>query len=175
MTLEIIIFVLAILLGIVLYWRESKSNAVYRFINKLTHNDELQMKPDNRKGFLHLQPFLMRLVYVTLLFVIGAVIVRFVTPINAFFVQYFVSAIVGVMIGTYIASAFLFARDSTKKENLEKVFDKGKEMVEDFAEDVKERFDTKEEPVSETKETPKQEAPKKKSARDRFKDKGMIK
>lgn len=176
MTLEIIIFVLAILLGIVLYWRESKSNAVYRFINKLTHNDELQMKPDNRKGFIHLQPFLMRLVYVTLLFVIGAIIVRFVTPINAFFVQYFVSAIVGVMIGTYIASIFLFAKNSTKKENLEKVFDKGKEMVQEFTEDVKETFEPKEEPtVTDTKETPKQDAPPKKSARDRFKDKGMIK
>ena len=178
MTLEIIIFILSILLGIVLYWRESKSNAVYRFINKLTHNDELQMKPDNKKGFIHLQPFLMRFVYVTLLFVIGAIIVRFVTPINAFFIQYFVSAIVGVMIGTYIASAFLFARNSTKKENLEKVFDKGKEMIEDFTEDVKERFDTKEQSTPETKETPKntpkEEAPKK-SARDRFKDKGMIK
>ncbi len=173
MTLEIIVFVMAILLGIVLYWRESKSNAVYRFINKLTHNDELQMKPDNRKGFIHSQPFLMRLVYVTLLFVIGAVIVRFVTPINAFFVQYFVSAIVGTMIGTYIASFFLFAKNSTKKENLEKVFDKGKEMVNEFTDDVKETFESKED--STTEETSKQDTPPKKSARDRFKDKGMIK
>ena len=175
MTLEIIVFIVSILLGIILYWRESNSNVVYRFINKLTHNEELQMKPDNRKGFLHLQPFLMRLVYVTLLYVIGAIIVRFVTPINAFFVQYFVSAIVGTLIGTYIASAFLFARDSTKKENLEKVFDKGKEMVQDLAEDVKERFESDEQPQKEVTETPKEEAPKKKSARDRFKDKGMIK
>ena len=174
MTFEIIIFVLSILLGIVLYWRESKSNAVYRFINKLTHNDELQMKSDNRKGFIHLQPFLMRLVYVTLLFVMGAIIVRFVTPINAFFVQYFVSAIVGVMIGTYIASAFLFAKNSTKKENLEKVFDKGKEMVQEFTEDVKETFESKEQSNQETKEATKEEVPKK-SARDRFKDKGIIK
>ncbi|WP_299680569.1 hypothetical protein [uncultured Dokdonia sp.] len=174
MTLEIIVFILSILLGIVLYWRESKSNAVYRFINKLTHNDELQMKPDNRKGFLHLQPFLMRLVYVSLLFIVGAIILQFVTPIQAF-VRDFVSAIVGTLVGTYIASAFLFARDSTKKENLEKVFDKGKEMVQDFTEDVKESFESKEQPISKTKETSTQEVPKKKSARDRFKDKGMIK
>ncbi len=175
MTLEIIIFVLAILLGIVLYWRESKSNAVYRFINKLTHNDELQMKPDNRKGFIHLQPFLMRLVYISILYIVAAVVLQFVTPIQAF-VQYFVSAIVGTIIGTYIASAFLFAKNSTKKENLEKVFDKGKEMVQEFTEDVKETFDSKEESSpTETKEKPKQDAPPKKSARDRFKDKGMIK
>lgn len=174
MTLEIIVFVMAILLGIVLYWRESKSNAVYRFINRLTHNEELQMKADNQKGFIHLQPFLMRLVYITLLFVVGAIIVRFVTPINAFFVQYFVSAIVGTMIGTYIASFFLFAKNSTKKENLEKVFDKGKEMVDEFTDDVKEMVDSKKQPVSKEEETPKEDPPKK-SARDRFKDKGMIK
>lgn len=175
MTLEIIIFVISILVGIVLYWRESKSNAVYRFINKLTHNDELQMKPDNRKGFIHLQPFLMRLVYVSLLYIVVAVVLQFVTPIQAF-VQYFVSAIVGTLIGTYIASLFLFAKNSTKKENLEKVFDKGKEIVQEFTEDVKETFESKEESTStETKETPKQDTPPKKSARDRFKDKGMIK
>ncbi|MFC4634198.1 hypothetical protein ACFO3O_09790 [Dokdonia ponticola] len=176
MTLEIIIFILSILFGIALYWRESKSNAIYRFINKLTHNDELQMKPDNRKGFIHLQPFLMRLVYVSLLFIIAAVILQYATPIQAF-VQYFVSAIVGTMVGTYIASAFLFARNSTKKETIEKVFDKGKEMVHEFTEDVKETFESKEQPAPETKETPKntaEETPKK-SARDRFKDKGMIK
>jgi hypothetical protein len=177
MVLEIIIFTLSILLGIVLYWRESKNNAVYRFINKLTHNDELQMKPENRKGFIHLQPFLMRLVYVSLLFIVGIIILQFATPIQAF-VQHFVSAIVGTLVGTYIASAFLFARTSTKKENFEKAFDKGKEMVQDFTEDVKETFESKEESDPETKETPteasKEEAPKK-SARDRFKDKGMIK
>jgi len=106
MTLEIIIFVISILVGIVLYWRESKSNAVYRFINKLTHNDELQMKPDNRKGFIHLQPFLMRLVYISILYIVAAVVLQFVTPIQAF-VQYFVSAIVGTIIGTYIASIFV--------------------------------------------------------------------
>lgn len=175
MTLEIIIFVISILIGIVLYWRESKNNAVYRFINKLTHNDELQMKPDNRKGFIHLQPFLMRLVYISILYIVAAVVLQFVTPIQAF-VQYFVSAIVGTIIGTYIASVFLFAKNSTKKENLEKVLDKGKEMVQEFTDDVKETFESKEEPtVTDTKETPKQDVPPKKSARDRFKDKGMIK
>ncbi|GGG04550.1 hypothetical protein GCM10011344_01160 [Dokdonia pacifica] len=132
------------------------------------------MKPDNRKGFIHKQPFLMRLVYVSLLYLAGAIVLQFVTPIQAF-VQYFVSAIVGTLVGTYIASAFLFARDSTKKENLEKVFDKGKEMVQDFTEDVKEHFESDTAPEKETSATPEQETPKKKSARDRFKDKGMIK
>ncbi len=174
MTLEIIVFVLAILFGIIIYWSESKSNRVYRWINHLTHNDELQMKPENRKGFFHLQPFLLRLVYITLLFVIAAVVVSFATPINAFYVQYFVSAIVGTIIGSYIASIFLFASERTKKEALQQAFEKGKDRVEDFVDDIKDNFETEKPKPQQKNETKTEEAPKK-SARDRFKDKGMIK
>ena len=46
MTLELIIFTAAALAGIVLYWRESKNNKLYRLLNKLTHAKKLQMKPD---------------------------------------------------------------------------------------------------------------------------------
>ena len=45
-TAEIIVFIASILFGIVWYWRESKSNKVYRFFNKLMHSKELQMQPD---------------------------------------------------------------------------------------------------------------------------------
>lgn len=172
MTLEIIVFICAVLFGIVWYWRESKSNKMYRTANKITHAKNLQMKADNKKGFIHQQPFLLRLVWVTLLFALGAGIVTFVTPFNGFFIQYFASAIVGTLIGTYIASAVIFAKDSTSKENIEKVFDKGKDFVEDLVEGDEEIIEE-----SEAKETP-QEEPEvelKKSARDRFKDKGMIK
>lgn len=172
MTLEIIVFIGAILFGIVWYWRESKSNKLYRLANKITHAKDLQMKPENRKGFIHQQPFLMRLVWITLLFAVGAGIVTFVTPINVFFIQYFASAIVGTLIGSYVASAVIFTRDSTSKENIEKAFDKGKEFVEDLVEG--EEAATTEPKVEEVVETePEPEA--KKSARDRFKNKGMIK
>ena len=92
MTLEIIVFIAAILFGIVWYWRESKSNKIYRLANRVTHAKDLQMKADNRKGFIHKQPFLLRLVWVTVLFALGAGIVTFVTPINVFFIQYFASS-----------------------------------------------------------------------------------
>jgi Na+/H+ antiporter NhaC len=170
MTLEIIVFIAAILFGIVWYWRESKSNKLYRLANKITHAKDLKMKPDNQKGFIHQQPFLLRLVWVTLLFALGAGIVTFVTPINVFFIQYFASAIVGTLIGTYIASAFIFTRDSTSKENIEKVFDKGKEFVEELVEGDEEVV-----PEQKIEVTPEPEVEPKKSARDRFKDKGMIK
>lgn len=173
MTLEIIVFVSAILFGIVWYWRESKSNKVYRFFNRLMHSKDLQMKDDNQKGFVHKQVLLMRFVWVTLAFVLAGALVTFVTPINAFFIQYFVSAIVGTIIGTYVASLFIATTRGLKKENIEKniseAYDKGKEFVEDLTDGDK---DPQAEP--QPKEEAKEET-QKKSARDRFKDKGMIK
>ena len=177
MTLEITVFILAILFGILCYWRESKSNKLYRFINKLTHSKELQMQPENEKGFMHKQPFLMRLVWVSLLFLLIGVALTILIPFTINYLQYFVAAIVGSLIGTYIASLFLFAKEKTKKEHLEKVYEKGKDIIEDISEDLKESFVTDENPaetesqpeVAEPAETPK------KSARDRLKDKGMIK
>ena len=172
MTLEIIVFIGAILFGIVWYWRESKSNSFYRMANKITHAKKLQMKPENRKGFVHEQPFLLRLVWITLLFAIAAGVVTFVTPINIFFIQYFASAIVGTLIGSYVASAVIFTRDNTRKENIDKVFDKGKEFVEDLVEGDEKVV---EEPEVSKKVKPETEPEVKKSARDRLKDKGMIK
>ena len=52
MILEFTIFVAAILLGIVLYWRESKGNKAYRFLNKIMNSKELQMKPEDQTGFV---------------------------------------------------------------------------------------------------------------------------
>lgn len=169
MTLEIIVFTIAILFGIVWYWRESKSNKIYRTINKITHTKDLRMKAENKKGFIHEQAFLMRLVWVALFFIVAASFITFVTPINAF-TQYLASAIVGTLIGTYIASFFLFAHKTASKENLEKAMQKGKDFVEDI-------IDGEDEVPEEKKATeqPKPEAAPKKSARDRFKDKGMIK
>ena len=112
------------------------------------------------------------MVWVTLLFAVGAGLFALLTPINGFVIQYFASAIVGTLIGTYIASAVIFAKDSTSKENIERVFDKGKDFVEDLVEGDEEVI---EEPKVEEVAQPEPEVEVKKSARDRFKDKGMIK
>jgi len=174
MTFEIIVFIAAVLFGIILYWTESKSNRLYRFFNKLTHSKELQMKPESRKGFIHQQDFLMRLVWITLLYLIVATVIAIVLPFVVNYIQYFISAIVATIIGTYIASLFLFARDKTKKENLEKAYNKGKESIGEFTQDILDNFEPKEEIAPEPKPSAEPEAPKQ-SARDRLKDKGMIK
>lgn len=174
MTLEIIVFVLAILFGIVWYWSESKSNKLYRLANRITHSKELQMKPDSKKGFLHEQNFLLRLVWITFFFLIESAIVTFLIPINLFFVQLFASGIVGTLIGTYIASAFIFTKERTSKEKLEEIYDKGREYIEELAEgDANNTLNEKTETPEPEKMERKPEEPK--SARDRLKDKGMIK
>ena len=176
MTLEIIVFILAILFGIVWYWRESKNNRLYRMANKITHSKALQMKSENKKGFLHEQNLLLRLVWITLFFVIIAAVVAFVTPINIFFIQYFASAVVGTLIGTYIASLFILTKEGTSKENLEKAFDKGKDFVEDLVDGKESEKIEQSEPVAEPEKLEKEpEVEPKKSARDRLRDKGMIK
>lgn len=175
MTLEIIVFVIAILFGILIYWRESKSNRLYRFFNHVMHSKDLQMKPENKKGFVHEQVFLMRLVWITLIFVLGAAVLSFATPINVIFIQYFVSAIVGALIGTYIASAFVVTSESLKKENLKKNFDKAIEKGRDFVEDITEGDEPEQLASEEPTEASDDHEPPQKSARDRLKDKGMIK
>lgn len=173
MTLEIIIFILAILFGIIFYWQESRSNKLYRFFNRLTHAKDLQMKAEDRKGFIHKQPFLLRLVWVTLFFLGIAVALTIIVPFTINYLQYFIAAIVGTLIGTYLASLVLLAKEKTKKENIEKAFEKGKDIIEDISEDVKESFD--DDPKVEEASKPEPKATPKKSARDRLKDKGMIK
>ena len=173
MTLEIIVFIAAILFGIVLYVRESKNNKVYRFFNKMMHAKDLQMAPHNRKGFVYIQPFLMRLVWVSLFFVIITAVVTFVTPINGFYIQYFASAIVGTLIGTYIASMFFATSKGLKKENIGKVIEKGKEFIEELTDGEENIIEVEATDVPEKIEAKPDEEPKK-SARDRLKDKGMI-
>jgi Na+/H+ antiporter NhaC len=173
MTLEIIVFISAILFGILWYWRESRSNRTFRMLNKITHAKHLQMKPDDSKGFLHQQNFLLRLVYISLLFLAAALAVMALTPISIASVQLFVACIVGTLIGSYVASAVLFANKKITEnsdiveDTLEDTFDKGKTFVNDLRGEHK--------PTPQPKETVKQEEiTPKKNARERLRDKGYL-
>ena len=175
MTLEIIIFVLAILIGALLSFRESKNNRLYRFFNKLFNSKELQMKADNLKGFLYGQSFLMRLIWVVVGYIVVTGVLWFVTPINIVYIQHFASAVVGTLIGTYLTTMFFATSDGLSKENVMKqakqAYEKGKDIVEDFTEN-----ETKAEIETEVEAPKKEPTPEpKKSARDRLRDKGMIK
>lgn len=178
MGIELIIFIASILFGILLYWRESNSNKTYRFVNKLVNSKELQMKPTDKKGFIFQQAFLPRLVFVATSFLIVALIVQFLTPIDIFGsyngVSIFCSIIVGTLIGTYLAN---FVIKSTKiideqsdslEEKIHNTIEKGKDFIEDIsAREPK----VVEEAKKEIENEPKTQE---KSARERLKDKGLM-
>ncbi len=174
MTLEVIIFIAAILVGILLYWRESQGNKLYRFINKIAYSKELQMKDHDTKGFIFQQRLMFRLVYIVLFYLITIGLVTFVIPFGLATVQIFAACVVGTLVGTYLASAFFFADEK---------FDESKtiavDYIEDKIEDGKEFIEelTEGEPVQEIPKIEEKPEPieKKKSARDRLKDKGYLK
>lgn len=177
MGLELIIFIAAILFGILLYWRESNGNGLYRFLNKIVNSKELQMKSEDKKGFVYKQEFLPRLVFVVALFLVAGVIIQFLSPIEIFTSYNGISALssmaVGTLLGTYVANFVLKSGKviDEKKDDLGDIvadtIEKGKEIIEDITnkdDDILEE-DT-------TIETPNKNE---KSARDRLKDKGFLK
>lgn len=177
MTLEVIVFIAAILFGILLYWRESNGNGLYRFFNKLMNSKELQMKANDKKGFVFQQSFLLRLVFISFLFLIGIVITRFLIPIDLATISIFASMIVGTLLGTYLAQ-FIFKSSEViddKSDSLQDVLQDTLEKGKDFIEDLK----TKEQTIEEVEGTLERESEteidtEKKSARERLKDKGLL-
>ena len=171
MTLELIIFIAAILFGIFIYWRESRNNGFYRFFNKVINSKALQMKPEDKTGFVYRQSFLLRLVFVGFLFLMGIVIVRFLIPIDVATISIFASMIVGTIIGTYLAN-FIFKSSEVIEEQTDSLEDIMHDTIEkgkDFIEDLKSKDDIEIEAVK--REQPKVEE---KSARERLKDKGLL-
>jgi len=160
MTLELLVFISSVLFGVLLYWRESHSNKIYRFFNKLLYSKKLQMKPEDRTGFLYLQNFLLRLVFLTVLFLFLLVLWRFLIPIDIATISVFASSIVGTLLGTYIAGFIQKTQASIGSEEVKEI--KG-EVVE-------------ENPTLEETREPVQKIPpiEEKSARDRLKEKGLL-
>lgn len=186
MGIEIIIFIGAILFGILLYWRESNGNDFYRFINKIVNAKELQMKPDDKTGFIFQQKLLLRIVYVAAFFLMLAVVVQFFTPFKIFGdyngTSLFASMIAGTIIGTYVATFVIKSGEviEDKTDDLggivKDVVEKGKELVEDVKDKASDLADgvKKEEETVEENPTPEEPSKPEKSARERLKDKGLL-
>lgn len=174
MTLEIIVFVASILFGVLLYWRESTGNGLYRFFNKMIYSKKLQMSPLEPTGFLYQQKFLLRLVFVTIIFLIGILIARFIIPIDIATISVFTSCIAGTLLGTYLGGFVLKSEKVIYEhsDSLEQKFDHAIEQGRDFIQDVT----TKEPKVVEVAkhEIEKESKVQEKSARERLKDKGLM-
>ncbi|MGC1204509.1 MAG: hypothetical protein WA839_06445 [Flavobacteriaceae bacterium] len=171
MTLELIVFIASILFGALIYWRESNGNGLYRFFNKIMYSKDLQMKSNDKTGFVYQQKFIIRLVFIGFLFLIGIVITRFLIPIDLATISVFASMIVGTLAGTYLAN-FIFKSSEVIDEKSDSIEDMVQGTIEkgkDFIEDLKTK--DAEEVVEEIKEIPKTDE---KSARERLKDKGLL-
>ncbi|WP_298422041.1 hypothetical protein [uncultured Kordia sp.] len=172
-TFEIIILISSLVFGISIYWLESKSNGLYKTINKITHSEELQMKDTSRKGFFVGQPFIPRLIYVNVIFIVVCLFLFFLFPIATPTVPYYVTALIGTMVGIYIASFIINIKDKSE-EIIDKVVDTGKDIIDDIktkGQEAASSFSKEEEKETTTKEP---ETPKK-SGRERLKDKGYLK
>ncbi|WP_347926138.1 hypothetical protein [Pontimicrobium sp. SW4] len=178
MGLDLVIFIAAILLGIFIYWRESNSNKLYKFVNKVFNSKKLRMKSDDKKGFVYKQAFLPRLVYIAAFFLLLGSIIQFLSPFEIYTSYNGISALssitVGTLIGTYLASFVLKSgkivdeKSGTITEMVSETIEKGKELLDDI---------TTKDDVEDVVETPKvEDASKedKKSARERLKDKGLM-
>lgn len=175
MTLELIIFIASILLGALLYWRESQGNKFYRFFNKLMYSKELQMKPEDTTGFFYKQKFLLRLVFVVAFYLVAIVITRFLIPIDLATISIFSSMIVGTVLGTYLAG-FIFKSSDVLEDKSEDLSELVKDTIEkgkEFVEDLKTKEQVSELTTKAKQEEQKPDAPKK-SARERLKDKGLM-
>lgn len=182
MGIELVIFIAAILFGIFLYWRESNGNGMYRTLNKIVNSKELQMAPDNPKGFVFKQGLLPRIIFVVTLVLVAALIVEFLTPIAVFSsyngISAFASFAAGTLIGTYLAS-FVIKSTEVIEENSDSISDlvgdaveKGKDFIEDLKIKDADEVEVVNEEIKDTTE-PKTEADQK-SARERLKDKGLM-
>ena len=179
MTLELIAFVAAILFGILLYWRESNGNGLYRFFNKLINSKDLQMKPNDRTGFVYQQKLFLRFVFITFLFLIIMLVLRFLIPINYATVSMFASIIVGTLAGTYLANLVFKSSEliDEKSDSIEDIvhdtIEKGKDIIEDIKGEDSDNVTSSavEKKVERNIEAPEVEE---KSARERLKDKGLL-
>lgn len=180
MGLELVIFIAAILFGIFIYWRESNGNGAYRFLNKIVNSKELQMSPDDPKGFVYKQSFIPRLVFVVSLVLIAALVLEFLTPISVFGsyngISAFSSFAVGTLIGTYLASFVIKTSEVMEEKSgslsdlVEEAVDKGKDLIEDLRPDE----NSQEEESTEEIKPEHNNTDTEKSARERLKDKGLM-
>lgn len=180
MGIELVIFISAILFGIFLYWRESNGNGAYRFLNKVVNSKELQMKPNNPKGFVFKQSLIPRIIFVVSLVLVAALIVEFLTPIAVFSsyngISAFASFAVGTLLGTYLANFIIKTSEvvEVQSESLEEKFDdvveKGKDLLKDFKNKDNKAVEEAKKEIENTPESKMNE----KSARERLKDKGLM-
>ncbi len=175
MGLELIIFIISMLFGVLLYWRESNSNNAYRIFNKLINSKALQLKAKDKTGFVFNQKLILRVVYITFMYITILLVLQFLIPIGYTTVSIFVSSIVGTVAGTYLANVMITSskivedKSDSLSDLVTTTIQKGKSIINDIAHKEANDANNIESFNSETTK-PKPT----KSARTRLKDKGLM-
>ena len=130
------------------------------------------MSPMDPTGFLYQQKFLLRLVFIAMIFLVGILIARLLIPIDIATISVFTSSIVGTLLGTYIGGFVLKSEKviDAHSDSIERKFDGAIEQGRDFIQD----FSNKQPEVIEDIEEEIEKDPNQKSARERLKDKGLL-
>lgn len=177
MFLEIIVFIAAILLGVLIYWRESRSNGFFRAYNAFINKKETRMEVTDRKGFFYQRAIVYRILNALLLAAAIGMIVYYTPVLNNHILEIALAAFVGIIVGTYLAAALPTVKRAVDNplEALKDAGKAGREIVSDLSETASEKIkeDTiKKEPLEDSED--KNAEPKKESARDRMKRKGYL-
>ncbi len=179
MTLPVLLFIATIFIGIYLYWSESKNNAIFRFFNKVANDESIQMSRSDKKGFLYQRDFLYRLVIIGFAYILFYLLSLLIFPFSIMGVQIYTSSVVGTVIGTYIASAFLVTKEvvgdraESIEDAIEGTLERGRDFIETIGSGSKESIPPVED-IEAIDVTPKKEESSEKSARERLKDKGLL-
>jgi polyhydroxyalkanoate synthesis regulator phasin len=135
------------------------------------------MKPEDKTGFLFQQSFLLRLVFISFLYLIGIVVTRFLIPIDLATISIFASMIVGTLVGTYLANMIFKSGEVIDEKGdsitdlVKDTIDKGKDLIEDVKSSKEESTKEVEESINDSAEDVIEDT---RSARERLKDKGLM-
>jgi hypothetical protein len=169
MFLSSLTFIAAILLGVLIYWRESRSNGIFRAYNAFINKKETRMEASDRKGFFYQRPIVYRVINALLLAVVIGIITYYLPFLNNHLLEIALASFVGIIAGSYLAAALPTVKRAVDNplDALQDVGNAGKEIISDLSETaaskIKEHKTEKKAPPTEEKNiTP--EEPKKETA-----------
>ncbi len=176
--LDFIVFIASILFGVLIYWRESRSNSIFRGYNTFINKKETRMEASDRKGFFYQRSIVYRLLNVLFLTILFGMIVYNTPLLNKHILEVSLSFFVGVLAGTYLAAALPTVKRAVDNplDALKDVGNAGKGVLTDLTETATEKLtEKKSEKIAPPEKEVETEEPKKETARERMKRKGYLK
>lgn len=172
-------FIGALILGVLIYWRESRSNNVFRAYNAFINKKETRMEATDRKGFFYKRDLIYRVLNALLLAAVIGILVYYTPLLNHHILEISLAAFVGLIAGSYLAAALPMVKKAVDHplEALQDVGEVGKEIISDLSNTASSKIksQTKTETPIPKEPTEEPTPEKKETARERMKRKGYLK